>query len=1511
MLKKIVGFGNFNKNSRKINERKLSDNLAGSAKTRSVENINRPVLMKNEETVHKKNLELFKKHYQWKTQASLKLTLAPALAKTIAVQKLKRTRKSSEKNSKPENQANAQKQIIFAIPTVFAYEVTNELRTKKTKLRNAREQSKWQVIKKLHRIIAIKKRKLTKKKIKWTKWGVEKMSLLKTKKGASRYKALCAEVIDGKEQRQLRVAPLQALPKNFVAKNESAFASFYFLLQKKQKNKLMKRLDKDLAPRLQGRPIFPGNKEKIEFTASTWWKKKKLNTKTLNKLLYDKNAYELPKKTLGSKNGFNFYLNYFSLSYKLLYRRWHYKRTAEGYAIPRAWPTKQELLRREKLNEQRTFRRLAINDKLLKEKNLGNYQNVKGLEADLLKKENLNLKFIDKAFLELENLVGFPGTLGYKKIKRIDTRRVFCKQTKPSPLVHAFFLLAHKPKDFQHLAYKTVFDSNYGQKKQEQGRRSILRKNENVKIFKVKFKNSPFLAAGYRNASYDRAVRTFYKRVLKNPLKQVNFKQVLEMSKRTQHAFWFQSLRCFKSPQDLKTTLKKVRLLSKNKNYIYNTKKNMDFGAVKPVKDRVSLQASVNNLLQTKVYLGTSLKNVGRTSIVSMKTALNKRRNKRVFLDFVINTRARKSPAEQVAPPWVLYRVEKNQTKKKLLRYNKKNRFTREYSLVWGQRNFAILVPDSSKSLLMTRPPQFLKKTERSKTSNQTYSTKRKTNKLLKASMFQVKSFRMWPDKRLLQQHKINKRRTLHTAFFNSFCAKPVVMQQKRSGAKKSTKGGSTKLIKEKENRLSQASNAFITLIKGLIKKQLRALRKKNMQSRSTAIYWNIRLLFFNMSREAQTKATPRMQEKITGSIDELRALKKEENLKKRDVENMRYKFQPAKSTHKNFPLAATIQWLRTFFPKKHTLYTEDINENRAVLLSPAEIFRTTFSNKNPGAWKTRRLGTSEEAKLKQLINKSSGKEVPRFENMLTTSTKTYAWANRSLKPLIKTEKSFFKRFSSKSFTISSNYNLRASKLKFNLTGKYKNIAKKISKKSSALIEGYPCSDSRATLYRKKSLRNQFYMMRLFKRLGTKKQRKRANYGKQIIWKNNYSKNLNAISPVPTESNQYNYSNKKVDVNKRIVLYKTKINASWSKVTTTKYKQNISRGSFKLNTKTSTDYIKKKFFMDKVVSKNLKGGKLKKKVNIFLQKRTELWNNLTSQWTKKDRTLRYWLKITKRTLKRTEWESLPEKNFKEIRNRLKLLNWVENDGVFERKDLRTAFSMQAAERSKTPWLEPLVYKRALYSTSIGPYRKSAIPREQKRLKHLQYLRKQMFGARYKYIKGRRLFRLNILNTKMYLSLFDIVNKSAARRLFKNLNKNAEKEYGFFKNLIDLGNRYDVLLILFGIAPTIFWSKVLTKMPLIKVNGSSIAGSAARIKLGDVLSYDFDLIAYVTAVLQKPSKNYTDKTKFVLHVPANYFYCGRSQMAICVRYAGTPDIRKSCRLNMFSFNLFRSGLRLGR
>lgn len=99
---------------------------------------------------------------------------------------------------------------------------------------------------------------------------------------------------------------------------------------------------------------------------------------------------------------------------------------------------------------------------------------------------------------------------------------------------------------------------------------------------------------------------------------------------------------------------------------------------------------------------------------------------------------------------------------------------------------------------------------------------------------------------------------------------------------------------------------------------------------------------------------------------------------------------------------------------------------------------------------------------------------------------------------------------------------------------------------------------------------------------------------------------------------------------------------------------------------------------------------------------------------------------------------IPYVIWKDIHRRVRRLTWRESDDEFTRRGFRNAFRFYPTERNRAPWLEALMYNRALFSTNLKEFRRRQFPREQKKYKWLQRVRKTLFPGRTNtYVRGRR------------------------------------------------------------------------------------------------------------------------------------------------------------------------------
>lgn len=145
-----------------------------------------------------------------------------------------------------------------------------------------------------------------------------------------------------------------------------------------------------------------------------------------------------------------------------------------------------------------------------------------------------------------------------------------------------------------------------------------------------------------------------------------------------------------------------------------------------------------------------------------------------------------------------------------------------------------------------------------------------------------------------------------------------------------------------------------------------------------------------------------------------------------------------------------------------------------------------------------------------------------------------------------------------------------------------------------------------------------------------------------------------------------------------------------------------------------------------------------------------------------------------------------------------------------------------------------MYRRALYSTRRHRYRRHQFPREQKRLKWLQFMRKTIYVPRTDkvYIKGRRWPKVRIYNNRLFRSLFSLRNDRTAMRHFQKLARRRPKTNGFAHSLRGLADRLDVNLILLNLAPTVFWARLIATLGVFRVNGKVVQQASYRLCAGD-------------------------------------------------------------------------------
>ena len=150
-----------------------------------------------------------------------------------------------------------------------------------------------------------------------------------------------------------------------------------------------------------------------------------------------------------------------------------------------------------------------------------------------------------------------------------------------------------------------------------------------------------------------------------------------------------------------------------------------------------------------------------------------------------------------------------------------------------------------------------------------------------------------------------------------------------------------------------------------------------------------------------------------------------------------------------------------------------------------------------------------------------------------------------------------------------------------------------------------------------------------------------------------------------------------------------------------------------------------------------------------------------------------------------------------------------------------------------------MYNRATFSTRLREFRRRQFPREQKKYKWLQRVRKSLFATRAnRYIRGRRWSQLRIYNQRLHYSLFNLPDRSAARRHFRKLNRQTRPAISSFVSATrGLGDRLDVTLLHLKVAPSIFWARVVSPFGLLRVNGIVQKDPAYRIPADAIIHLD--------------------------------------------------------------------------
>jgi hypothetical protein len=342
----------------------------------------------------------------------------------------------------------------------------------------------------------------------------------------------------------------------------------------------------------------------------------------------------------------------------------------------------------------------------------------------------------------------------------------------------------------------------------------------------------------------------------------------------------------------------------------------------------------------------------------------------------------------------------------------------------------------------------------------------------------------------------------------------------------------------------------------------------------------------------------------------------------------------------------------------------------------------------------------------------------------------------------------------------------------------------------------------------------------------------------------------------------------------------------------------------------------------KKISKLAAKETARKGVSLWATRRKELWHQLTSRWMKKRRILRRWLKGIKYSFKeKTHWtfegeHALPDELFRLSRSRLRKLEWKKADGKFEYVGLKKQLTLKPAEKRTAPWLEGLLYSRALYSTRRLAIRRYQLPKDQKSKKWLQKAKKQLFRRpiTHLYIKRRHWARLRMYNQRLSRSLFHIRNTKVAVKRFQRLNRKKTNTTGFEMFTKGHFDRVDVNLILMKFAPSTFWAREMTKSGLMSINGQPVVNVNARFTPGDQISWNHGLLKiyrkYFESHLNKweQHKQLQNSSR---QFPKNMMYQPKLGALTYTRHPTAADLHIRGRTNRVFFNWFRLDSRLGR
>jgi ribosomal protein S4 len=271
---------------------------------------------------------------------------------------------------------------------------------------------------------------------------------------------------------------------------------------------------------------------------------------------------------------------------------------------------------------------------------------------------------------------------------------------------------------------------------------------------------------------------------------------------------------------------------------------------------------------------------------------------------------------------------------------------------------------------------------------------------------------------------------------------------------------------------------------------------------------------------------------------------------------------------------------------------------------------------------------------------------------------------------------------------------------------------------------------------------------------------------------------------------------------------------------------------------------------------------------------------------------------------------LPHGIWKEIQRRVRKFEWRESDEVFFRKGFQNAFRFFPQEYNRAPWLEALMYTRATYSTRLREFRRRQFPREQKKYKWLQRVRKSLAPTKAaRYLKGRRWPQLRTYNQKLHYSLFNLPDRHAASRHFQKLARRSRPAISsFVASQQGLGDRLDVTLLHLNIVPSIFWARVVAPFGLLRVNGKILYNCASRISPGDLIQPEWDRISrfqhFFKSALKQRDALQENPQVLTSAYPKNFEF-HRGVRAMFYRHAPEEtDIRQSNRLQPHLFRWFR-------